>query len=148
MTVSVAAIFGGVWLIAVTWLLKRSRAHRYHATSFVDAHPSFLSWGVLTLVGLAVGLGLLAVLDLLIDDEPMRSPRLIASFVAVVPLLLGFREPVFPLFVEEEGAWKVVAAVVLWASLTAIAFWLRPGRPGASRWEGRSSPSSSPSSSR
>src|SRR2546423_345480 len=58
------------------------RRAAYHATSFVDAHPSFLSWGVFVLVLLAVGIGLLAVLDLLIEGEPMRSPWLIASFVA------------------------------------------------------------------
>jgi hypothetical protein len=107
------------------------RRAAYHATSFVDAHPSFLSWGVFVLVLFAVGLGLLAVLDLLIDGEPMRSPWLIASFVAVVPLLLGFREPVFPRFVEEEGAWKVAAAAVLWVSLMAVGFWLRRAAPGS-----------------
>ena len=98
----------------------------YHATSFVDAHPSFLRWGVFLLVAGAVWLGLLAVLDLLIDGEPMRSPWLMASFVAVVPVLLGFLEPVVPGFVEEEGVWKVVAAVALWASLMLVGFWLRP----------------------
>jgi hypothetical protein len=102
------------------------RSAAYHATSFVDAHPSFLRWGVLVLVLFAVGLGLLAVLDLLIDGEPMRSPWLIASFVAVVPVLLGFLESVVPLFVEEEGVWNVVAAVALWVALMAVGFWLRP----------------------
>jgi hypothetical protein len=106
------------------------RSAAYHATSFVDAHPSFLSWGVFLLVLFAVGLGLLAALDRLIDGEPMRSPWLVASFVAVVPVLLGFREPVVPLFIEEEGGWKVAAAVALWVSLMAIAFWLRPPAPG------------------
>jgi hypothetical protein len=92
----------------------------------VDAHPLLVKWGVFLLVLGAVAAGLLAALGLLAGPVPRRSPWLIASFVAVLPLLLGFFAPTVPLFVEEEGGAALAAAVVLWIALMAVGFWLWP----------------------
>lgn len=95
-------------------------------SGFVDGHPVLVKWIVFVLVLGAVAAGLLAALGLLAGPLPRRSPWLIASFVAVLPLLLGFFEPTVPLFVEEEGGAAVAAAVILWLALMAVTFWLWP----------------------
>jgi hypothetical protein len=92
----------------------------------VDAHPLLVKWGVFVLVLGAVAAGLLAALGLLAGPVPRRSPWLIASFVAVLPLLLGFFAPTVSLFIEDEGGSALVAAVILWIALMAVGFWLWP----------------------
>jgi hypothetical protein len=92
----------------------------------VDSHPLLVKWGVFVLALGAVAAGLLAALGLLAGPVPRRSPWLIASFVAVLPLLLGFFEPTVPLFIEDEGGAALAAAVVLWIGLMAVGFWLWP----------------------
>jgi hypothetical protein len=95
-------------------------------SGLVDGHPVLMKWVVFALVLGAVLAGLLAALGLLAGPIPRRSPWLIASFVAVLPLLLGFFSPTVPLFVEEEGGAAVAAAVILWLALMAVTFWLWP----------------------
>jgi hypothetical protein len=95
-------------------------------SGLVDDHPVALKWIVFVLVLGAVAGGLLAALGLLAGPLPRRSPWLIVSFIAVLPLLLGFFEPTVPLFVEEEGGGAVAAAVTLWLALMAVTFWLWP----------------------
>ncbi len=95
-------------------------------SGLVDGHPVLLKWAVFALVLGAVAAGLLAALGLLAGPIPRRSPWVIASFIAVLPLLLGFFEPTVPLFVEEEGGAAVAAAVILWLALMAVTFWLWP----------------------
>jgi hypothetical protein len=51
---------------------------------------------------------------------------MIASFVIVLPVLFGFFAPNVTLFIQEEGAATVAAAVALWAALFAVSFWLWP----------------------
>ena len=92
----------------------------------VDSHPVLVKWIVFALVLAAVAAGLLAALGLLAGSRPRRSPWLIVSFIAVLPLLLGFFEPTVPLFVEEEGGASVAAAVILWVALMSVTFWLWP----------------------
>jgi hypothetical protein len=95
-------------------------------SGLVDGHPVLVKWVVFALVLGAVAAGLLAALGLLAGPIPRRSPWVIASFIAVLPLLLGFFEPTVPLFVEEEGGAAVAAAVILWLALMAVTFWLWP----------------------
>jgi hypothetical protein len=92
----------------------------------VDGHPVLVKWIVFVLVLGAVAAGLLAALGLLAGPLPRRSPWLIVSFIAVLPLLLGFFEPTVPLFVEDEGGAAVASAVILWLALMAVTFWLWP----------------------
>jgi hypothetical protein len=95
-------------------------------SGLVDGHPVLVKWIVFALVLGAVAAGLLAALGLLAGPLPRRSPWLIASFVAVLPLLLGFFEPTVQLFIAEEGGTAVAAAVILWLALMAVTFWLWP----------------------
>jgi hypothetical protein len=118
-----ASLLGGLLaphLIAVSENAPRG------GSGLVDAHPEFVKWAVFALFFVAVAAGLLATLGLLAGPLPRRSPWLIASFVAVLPLLLGFFEPTVPLFLEDEGGEAVAAAVILWAALLAVSFWLWP----------------------
>jgi hypothetical protein len=94
--------------------------------SFVDTHPSFLKWAVFGLVLAALVTGLLAVLNPLVGREPAQSPWLIASFMLVIPLLVGFLEPNVPHFIEEEGAKAIAAALSSWTALILISFLLWP----------------------
>jgi hypothetical protein len=92
-----------------------------------------LRWVLLMLLLVAVALGLLAAVATVIGPHPQRSPWLYASFAVFVPLLLGLCEPQVPLFIEEQGAVAVAAAVVLVAALVALCFVLavhRSSRPG------------------
>ena len=54
------------------------------------------------------------------------SPWPIASLIVVLPLLLGFLEPVIPRFIEEEGSHAVLAAIALWGVLIFGSFTLWP----------------------
>jgi hypothetical protein len=92
----------------------------------VDAHPPFVKWAVFVPVLGAIAAGSLGALELLAGAAPRRSPWLIASFVAVLPLLLGFFEPTVPLLIEEEGGSAVIAAVILWLALIVLCWWLWP----------------------
>jgi hypothetical protein len=95
-------------------------------SGLVDSNPTLVKWVVFALALGAVGTGLLAALELLAGPAPARSPWLVASFVAVVPLLLGFFEPTVTLFIEDQGGASVAAAVILWAALLVVCFWLWP----------------------
>jgi hypothetical protein len=107
-------------------LIRASESASREGSSLVDAHPSFVTWAVFVLVLTAVGASLLAVLDPLVGEQPMRSPWLIASFFVVVPILFGFFAPNVPHFIEEGGWVPVAAAVGLWAALLLLSFWLWP----------------------
>ena len=85
-----------------------------------------MKWLVLVLFGSAVIAGLLAVLHPLVGEDARSSPWVIASFVIVLPILLGFFAPDVMRFIEEEGAQAVVAAAVLWIALFCISFQLWP----------------------
>ncbi len=98
----------------------------HDSSALIDSHPLAVKWIVFVLVFGAVAAGLIATLGLLAGPAPRRSPWLIASFVAVLPLVLGFFSPTVPLFVEDEGGAALAAAVILWIALMAIGFWLWP----------------------
>jgi hypothetical protein len=126
------AVFG---LLAAASLLAGLAAPHVIAVSenaanagsgFVDDNPGSVKWVVFLLVLGAVFAGLLAALELLAGAAPKRSPWLIASFIAVIPLMLGFMSPTVPLFIEDEGGSALAAAVVLWLALMAVTFWLWP----------------------
>lgn len=89
-------------------------------------HRSLLWWTIFALLLLAVGGGLLAVGARLGWQRTRGSPWPIASLIVVLPLLLGFGEPVVPRFLEEEGLRAVLAAIVLWVVLLAGSFLVWP----------------------
>jgi hypothetical protein len=95
-------------------------------SGLVDAHPTLVKWVVFALVLGSFAAGLLATLELLAGSSPARSPWLIASFVAVLPIMLGFFAPTVPLFIEDLGGASLSAAVILWAALLVVCFWLWP----------------------
>lgn len=89
------------------------------SSSWLLDHRSLLWWTVFALFLVAIGGGLLAVGSRLGWHGTTDSPGAIASFVVVLPLLVGFLEPDIPRFIEEEGLPAVAAAGLLWAVL----FW-------------------------
>jgi hypothetical protein len=120
----VAALLGG---LLAPHLVAAAGEASGRGSSFIDTHHSFVKWCVFALVFAAAVAGLLAVLQQLVGDEdPRRSPWLLAAFVVVLPLMLGFFEPAVPRFVEEEGAPTLVAAVALWLAVLLIVYRLWP----------------------
>jgi hypothetical protein len=99
---------------------------------FFDAHAELLRWLLIALPLVAVALGFLAALSLVVGAQPLRSPWVLASFVGVLPPLIGLFEPQIPLFVLERGLGAVAATSALLAALIALCFVAAPGRPG--RW--------------
>jgi hypothetical protein len=95
-------------------------------SSWLLDHRSLLWWTVCVLFLVAVGGGLLAAGSRLGWHGPTDSPGAIASFVVVLPLLLGFLEPDIPRFIEEEGFPAVAAAGALWLVLLAGCFTIWP----------------------
>jgi hypothetical protein len=112
--------------LAAPHLIAVSENAANAGSGFVDDNPESVKWVVFLLVLGAVLAGLLAALELLAGAAPKRSPWLIASFIAVIPLMLGFMSPTVPLFIEDEGGSALAAAVALWLALIAITFWLWP----------------------
>lgn len=121
--IAVAAITTG---LSAPHLIASSSDASQSSASFVDAHPSFVRWSVFVLLFSAIVATLLVALHPLVGNEPRRSPWMIASFVIVLPVLFGFFAPNVTLFIQEEGASTVAAAVALWAALFAVSFWLWP----------------------
>jgi hypothetical protein len=89
-------------------------------------HQSLLWWAIFGLLLLAVGGGLLAVGARLGWQRTRGSPWPIASFIVVLPLLLGFGEPIVPRFLEDEGLRAVLAAIALWVVLLVGSFIVWP----------------------
>ena len=89
-------------------------------------HQSLVWRAVFLLFLVAVGGGLLAVGSRLGWHSSRGSPWPIASLIVVLPLLLGFLEPVIPKFIEEEGSHAVLAAIALWGVLIFGSFTLWP----------------------
>jgi hypothetical protein len=89
-------------------------------------HQSLLWWTIFGLLLLAVGGGLLAVGARLGWQRTRGSPWPIASFIVVLPLLLGFGEPIVPRFLEDEGLRAVLAAIALWVVLLVGSFLVWP----------------------
>jgi hypothetical protein len=126
---AVFAVFAAASLLAglaAPHLIAVSENASDVGSGLVDGNPESVKWVVFVLAAGAVFAGLLAALELLAGDAPRQSPWLIASFIAVIPLLLGFFAPTVPLFVEDEGGSALAAAVILWLALMAISFWLWP----------------------
>src|SRR5205823_12436914 len=120
--VALGALTAG--LLAPHLLAASGEAHK-DGSGFVDGHPPLLKWTVFVLLLAAVAAGLLVALRPLVEREPRRSPWLIASFVVIVPLLLGFFDPEVPLFLAEEGAATVAGAVVLWLASLGLRLLVR-----------------------
>jgi hypothetical protein len=105
-----------------------SEADKSDQPAFIDANAELVGWVVLALVLVAVVLGLLAALSLVVESPPLRSPWVLASFVVVLPLLIGIFQPQVPLFIEEQGLGALAAAVALVGALTWLCWLIAPDR--------------------
>jgi hypothetical protein len=101
-------------------------AHVHDPSAWLLQHRSLLWWTIFALLVLAVGGGLLAVGERLGWQRTRGSPWPIASFIVVLPLLLGFGEPIVPRFLADEGLSALLAAVALWIVLIAGSFLVWP----------------------
>jgi hypothetical protein len=98
--------------------------------SFIDAHMNLVRWLLIALPLVAIAFGLLATLSPALAERPWRSRWVIASFVALSPVLLGLFEQQIVLFVEEEGLPSLMAALVLLGALLALCFLWPRNEPG------------------
>jgi hypothetical protein len=101
-------------------------AREHDPSAWLLQHQSLLWWTIFGLLLLAVGGGLLAVGARLGWQRTRGSPWPIASFIVVLPLLLGFGEATIPRFLEEEGLQAVLAAIALWVVLLSGSFLVWP----------------------
>jgi hypothetical protein len=118
-----ASVTGG---LAAPHLIAVGKNTPSGGSGLVDANPTLVKWVVFVLALGSLTAGLLATLELLAGSAPARSPWLIASFVAVLPLLLGFFGPTVPLFIQDQGGAALAAAVILWVAFMLVGFWLWP----------------------
>jgi hypothetical protein len=119
---SFAAALAAPLVVKLTAAAASEAEKQGEDASFLDAHADFLRWLLIGLPLVAVALGLLAAISLVVGSRPWRSPWVFASFVAVLPLLMGLFRPQIPLFMEEEGLGSLAAAAALVAALVALCF--------------------------